>query len=238
MDASGAPAAGRVVRVYRRDTGALIANGLTSDGLPRSDALEWTPTTNNSGWSGYTLRIVTPPSSINATSVKVTFAAYSGSGLNVMQIGAVYVGLKAASVGAYGFESTPVQAFFSGAPGITTDANAVVETDEVVLAVPAGASVVVAVYFSGDTALRSAPRTDDWGSFYASGDSAATVNPTGYTLAGSIYGVTKVELISPAIAIGMYEIHCGSFTGEVNVVCLDDDAGDTYNDLILRTTPV
>lgn len=238
LDASGAPAAGRVVRVYRRDTGALIANGLTSDGSPRLENVQWSPTTNSTGWSGYTLRTVTPAALIGATSVKVTFAAFSGSGVDVMQIGAVYVGLKAAAGDAYDFESTPVQAFFSGAPGITTNANAVVETDEVALAVPAGASVVVAVYFSGSTALRSTTRPADWGSFYQSGNSAATVNPSGYTSGSQVYGMTKVTLSAPAIAAGMYEIPCGTFTGPVNVVCLDDDAGDTYNDLILRTTPV
>lgn len=238
LDVSGTPAAGRVVRVYRRDTGDLIADGLTSDGLPRSDALEWTPTINNTGWSGYTLRIVTPAAPIGATSVKVTFSAASGTGFPIMQIGAVYVGLKAATGDAYDFEATPVQAFFSGAPGITTGANAVVETDAISLAVPAGASVVVAVYFSGSTALRSTTTPANWGSFYQSGDSAATVNPSGYTSGSQVYGMTKVALSAPAIATGMYEIQCGTFTGPVNVVCLDDDAGDTYNDLILRTTPV
>lgn len=29
-----------------------------------------------------------------------------------------------------------------------------------------------------------------------------------------------------------------SYTGEVNVICLDDSSGTTYNDMILRTTPV
>lgn len=238
LDASGAPAPGRAVRVYRRDTGALIANGLTSDGSPRLENVQWSPTNNSTGWSGYTLRVVTPPATVGGTSVKVTFSAASGSGPNIMQVGAVYVGLKAGTGDAYDFESTPVQAFFSGAPGITTNANAVVETDEVALDVPAGASVVVAVYFSGSTALRSTTLPAGWGSFYQSGNSAATVNPSGYTSGSSVYGMTKVAMTSPALSVGMYEVPCGSFSGEVNVVCLDDSAGDTYNDLILRTTPV
>lgn len=37
---------------------------------------------------------------------------------------------------------------------------------------------------------------------------------------------------------GEYLIDCGAYTGEVQVVCLDDDAGTLENDLILRTFPV
>jgi hypothetical protein len=239
LDASGAPAPGRVVRVYRRDTGALIANGLTSDGLPRTEEFLWSPTGNSTGWSGYTLRTITPPSSAGGSSVKVSISAATGTGSAIMQIGAVYVGIKAATGDAYEFADTPVQAFFSGAPGIVADANAVVQTDEVALTVPAGASVVVAVYFSGTTTLRAGPIPSGWGSFYQSGNSAATVNPSGYTDGGSTaWGTTKVEIAAPPIATGMYEVQCGSFTGEVNAICLDDSAGDTYNDQILRTTPV
>jgi hypothetical protein len=39
------------------------------------------------------------------------------------------------------------------------------------------------------------------------------------------------------LPLGEYEIDT-AHTGEVNVVCLDDSGGTTYNDLILRTTPV
>lgn len=37
---------------------------------------------------------------------------------------------------------------------------------------------------------------------------------------------------------GAYEIDCGSYTGEVQIVCLDDDAGSLENDLVHRTFPV
>lgn len=37
FDASGNPVAGRIVRAYRRDTGALLAQTLTSDGISSSD---------------------------------------------------------------------------------------------------------------------------------------------------------------------------------------------------------
>jgi hypothetical protein len=39
------------------------------------------------------------------------------------------------------------------------------------------------------------------------------------------------------LPLGEYEIDT-AHTGEVNVVCLDNAGGTTYNDLILRTTPV
>ncbi len=37
---------------------------------------------------------------------------------------------------------------------------------------------------------------------------------------------------------GTYSIDCGSFSGEVQVICLDDSGGTLENDLILRTYPV
>lgn len=41
-----------------------------------------------------------------------------------------------------------------------------------------------------------------------------------------------------ALAAGAYEIDTFGYSGEVNVICLDDDAGTLENDLILRTYPV
>lgn len=40
------------------------------------------------------------------------------------------------------------------------------------------------------------------------------------------------------VGVGVYAISTGAYSGECYVVCLDDAAGTTYNDLILRTTPV
>lgn len=42
----------------------------------------------------------------------------------------------------------------------------------------------------------------------------------------------------PPIPLGEYTIDTGSYTGEVNVICLDDDAGTLENDLIHRAFPV
>lgn len=42
----------------------------------------------------------------------------------------------------------------------------------------------------------------------------------------------------PANALGDYSIDCGSYTGEVQVICLDDEGGTLENDLIHRTFPV
>jgi hypothetical protein len=48
---------------------------------------------------------------------------------------------------------------------------------------------------------------------------------------------TRSGFSTSSLAVGAYEITT-AHTGECNVVCLDDAAGTTYNDLILRTTPV
>lgn len=49
---------------------------------------------------------------------------------------------------------------------------------------------------------------------------------------GALLGET-----TSAATTGAYSMTV-SYSGEVQVVCLDDDAGTTYNDLIARTTPV
>ena len=38
----------------------------------------------------------------------------------------------------------------------------------------------------------------------------------------------------PAVPIGTYALGIGSYTGEVQLIVLDDDAGTLYNDLINR----
>lgn len=40
------------------------------------------------------------------------------------------------------------------------------------------------------------------------------------------------------LAAGGYSIDTGSYSGECNVIALDDSGGDVENDLVLRTTPV
>lgn len=56
-----------------------------------------------------------------------------------------------------------------------------------------------------------------------------------YTVPSSPYPETSIT--TPARALGEY-VFSTTYSGEVQAVCLDDDAGDLQNDLILRTIPV
>lgn len=44
--------------------------------------------------------------------------------------------------------------------------------------------------------------------------------------------------LTPTLALGEYYIDLAGYTGEINVVALDDSGGSTENDLIIRTTGV
>ncbi len=44
--------------------------------------------------------------------------------------------------------------------------------------------------------------------------------------------------LTPTLALGEYYIDLGGYTGEINVVALDDSGGSVENDLIIRTTGV
>lgn len=237
LDSLGDPAVGYVVRVYRRDTGALIASGVTSDGTPQFTEAAWTPSADNPGWNGYTLRTVVPASALAAgSSVRVSISAGSADSA---QVGSCYVGVQAASGDAYDFAVTPAQVLFGGSPGVTVSAGQTVESDAVAIDVAEGDDLVIAVYFSGPAVLRSrSTAADGWLSFYSSGDSAATVNASGYTTASSLYGTTRVRVYGDALPEGEFLINCGSYADEVNVVLLDPSGAPSLEDFIHRTTPV
>lgn len=49
---------------------------------------------------------------------------------------------------------------------------------------------------------------------------------------------TEIIPAAPLLAAGAYSIDTAGYTGELNVICLDDTGGTTENDLIIRTTGV
>lgn len=79
-----------------------------------------------------------------------------------------------------------------------------------------------------------APIIDGSGYMQSSLTQSDGIHPTaaGYAAIG-----THIQQCYTAPSVGAYTITT-AYTGDCNVIVLDDDAGTTYNDLILRTTPV
>lgn len=231
MDAANSPAS-RIVRVHRRDTGAVLASTVSS--FIWETASEWsTGASDSPGWATYTLRVVISAALINpCKKMRLTLRAASA---NSCQIGKAYIGEAAASGDAYDFASTPTQLLFSGAGNVTIAAGASVISDVVDFVTDGTKNLVVSIYFSGTSSIRALGTLAGWSGYYATGDSAATVNASGYTVGNNAYCVTKIE--SSNADPGEYACNL-AYAGEVQVIALDDDAGSLENDLVLRTLPI
>lgn len=233
LKANGTPAIGNVIRVYRRDTGELIGYNTTSGSLGVNYPVSWPLGADNTGWSGYTLRILVDKSLlIPGNRVRATFSAASGASA---MIGSAYVGNAATSGDLHDFDSTPSQLLFGLSPGTTVSAGTSLTSDWCDFNYDLSKNLVISVYFSGSTSVRTAGNRTGWTAYYSAGDTSATVNPPSYTLGGMLYCISKIEINDSTLTNGYYIIPCGSYTDEVSVVCLDNTG--TQNDLIRRAFP-
>ena len=234
LKANGAPATGNKVRVYRRDTGALITEVKTSGTLGASAGVNWVSTSTSSGWANYTMRLIVS-SSILIPGDQIRISLTAGTGTSAMMSSA-YVGQAAASGDIYDFMGTPTQILFGGLSNITVPVNQTRVSDWVNYTYDRSTNLVVSIYFSGTTDLGSTPFPAGWQSRYDTGNSSSTINVSGYTTAGAVYGVTAIEIRDSTLVNGYYIAPCGTFSGEVDVVCLDTT--NTQNDLIQRAIPI
>lgn len=89
-DSIGAPAAGRIVRAYRRDTGALLGEAVTSDGLPIAGDTHYASTKlllHFNGADGSTAftdssPVVRAPTVVGAAKISTAQSAFGGSSGN------------------------------------------------------------------------------------------------------------------------------------------------------------
>lgn len=151
---------------------------------------------NSTGWGGYTFRMVIPASAIikDGSKFRLTFFP-SGAGPTV--IDDAFVGEGAASGETYAFAGAPTRITFGGNNSVSATESTDTVSDGVNLAVDETKNLVVALYFSSSSALRSiAPAADVGQTYhYKLGNDAATESATGYTetTAGG-YSFRKVEL--------------------------------------------
>lgn len=229
-DAEGTPLVGVVVRAHRRDTGALLSDAISGVTTER-----WTSTGSTSSWNNETGRVVVNSTLVpSATHFRLTLSAGTGS----CAVNKMYIGEAATTGDAYDFATTPVQVTFAGLTTVSIPANGSTVSDLITLTTDGTKNIVISYYIaSGQTAAISAGSLLNWNSYYITGDNAAAVDATtGYTVAGNDYLITRVDMYR-ATADGAYDVPCGTYTGEVQVVFLDPDDATLQNDVIHRSFP-
>lgn len=145
------------------------------------------------GWSGYTPRNIISSSVISNAGlayVRVTFKSGVAGGMVVSN---AYIGQKADTGDVYDFKSTPVELLFSGVSGFSIGANTSIVSDSAAFSIPSGKDIIVSLYISSGYA-RVNNSVTGWSNYYSSGNSAGTVNASGYSsLGGYSVGVSLIE---------------------------------------------
>ena len=116
---------------------------------------------------------------------RVSFTAGSTEGLNISK---AYIGQVADAGDAYDFAGTPTQLLFSAAANITVGAGATAVSDAVGFTLGAGKNLLISFYIANDAAHdigKYKAVQANWQYYFKAGDSAATVDTTGYTTAGN-----------------------------------------------------
>lgn len=297
-DSGGAPAVGRSVRAYRRDTGVLLGVATTSDGVTLQGGdpsyssvgvlLHGNGENNSTTFtdSGPDARTVTR----NGTNVVVSTAQskYGGASIYLPGGSGDYLTVAADAdfnfgtgdftieFWAYATKSQPLDLLNFMSSGATRiliyyNSNELRFWDTAVDNFGAGytwpSSGAAWVHFafcrSGTTLRCFANGVQIWSTTYSSSTPSGCdvhigrswTGGSGREFGGYIddFRITKgvarytsaftppdAQLLGAGeiLPLGEYVIDCGSFTDEVQVVCLDADGGTLENDLILRTTPV
>jgi hypothetical protein len=285
---SGVPVAGRTVRAYRRDTGALLGSAVTTvyssttdpdfanvklllrgDGthgsttIPDISSTPKTVTVSNGAIisttqakfgpssiefpSGSGGRVSADSAAFNPGAGSFTFEAwvYHTAAQTNYEMYCDFLGLqfmRQATAGVYSYYGSPLGS------GGTTPSNQwvhVVACRQVdTLRLFTDGALALEVYlpatFSGSL-LRLGFHSD--GSSYPfkgfMDEVRLTIGVARYTAAftGSVPTARFPTDVPTITELGAYTIDT-TYTGEVNVVALDDAGGTVLNDLILRTTPV
>lgn len=173
----------------------MLSQKIASGGGSWVIASQWTPDMTSTGWSGFTLRLRLQDSFVPAGSqVRITIDN-TGFPINLAKC---YIQTGVNNADQIDFTTTPVQVTFGGSNTIIS-AGGVFLSDAIPLVQDGTFSIVVSMYFNSTTTLRrgSGAPSQGWLAAFKSGDDAATVNATGYSLANDSYGVTKLEVFVP-----------------------------------------
>lgn len=231
----GSLAIDHVIRVYRRDTGEFITETRTAGVTGTFKSLSWTDTANSISWNNNTLRVVLRPAlTVQGNRFRITFKASSSA---AAVIGAARFGSAPVLGPEYDFVTTPEQILFSGVSTATIPTGGTLVSDWIEYPYDGATALVISVYFSATTAIRTTPTATDWVGYYKLGNFVDSMGVTDFsTGTNAAYFATSVEINNTTIPAGQYIADCNTYTGDVNVVCLDQTG--TTNDLILRSSTV
>lgn len=290
-DSVGAEAAGLAVRAYRRDTGALIGEHTTGEGIPDNPLQSFvvfhchfngadgaTTATDVSGnshtiafngsaqldtdWGafGSVSALKTGPSSNATVASNAMFGPVTGN----FEVFAAFRSTNYSSPGNQDLFN--IGSFASGilirtaSGGVTLYVNGASNTWTYSLSSNTDYylrlyRVAGMIYLSIDGSLVGSP----WSQSASIPAGALTIGTSQHNggseyingwvdevrlMIGAAEGNSTVSAELPdindfaAVTDGQYLIDCGPYSGEVQVVCLDDGGGALENDLILRTYPV
>ncbi len=282
---AGTPVAGRIVRAYRRDTGAMLGDAVSSDGAVIPGNPNFANVVLQLHMEGETSTVDSSgtPKTVTINSGAVLTAAgakYGARGLQPSSAGATVAShADFALPGDFTFECwfyainwSPGLASLFNIGAYNSGALFRVRSNLIELFINGAETSVSATISSGAWHHIAWSRASGSVGVYLDGALAGTVSNGGSIPAGNVLvGVSAhsggeyingyidevrltkgVALYTSAFtppsrafpddatgstpAAGSYSIST-SHVGEVQVVCLDDAAGTTYNDLIARTTP-
>jgi hypothetical protein len=153
---------------------------------------QWTSDGNSIGWGGLTLRQIIPATAlISGSAIRLTLQSATTLGCAITSL---HIQRQGAG-DAYDFDSTPAQFTFSGSSSVSLTTNASVTTDALTFVVDSTKNYVVSAYItSGDVARITA--LSGWVAYYKSGDSASTIDVSGYLTSGFAANlVRKIEIV-------------------------------------------
>lgn len=285
-DANGDLAANRIIRAYRRDTGALLVSGTSGNGGGA---------TGDAHWSNTKLLLPLTSNFTDISSSPKTVTTYGG--ITVGASGATFDGVNdyftvqnSTDINDFGTGDYTIEMFLkpqAASVHVVLDCTSDFECAFSMVLTNVGASTGNIEYAFGDfTTINSAANAIHSNAEYhiafcrASGTTRMFVNgvvsgtPSSYSVAidyqdalfvgiardnnfpykGTMRGfrITKgfarytsnftppslpLAFGEPVDDTGLYSLST-TYTGEVQVIALDDDEGAVFNDLILRTTPV
>lgn len=297
-DDTGSPVAGRIVRVYRRDTGELLGDDITGDGTGGVDP-EFANVScllHFDGPSDSTVFTDSGPrpktfSAVSGAKLTGAVSLFGGACLSLTTSGA-HISAPShtdfdVSTSDFTIEMAVRPLGFSASQILINKANGTNPGYPFQIYITSSAGVVARAYNSGSGMLYQiasansvvAANQFNWiklrriGSTYQLYVGSTMVGETTYVgdlpsnsdtltigaYSNGTYGLNgyidefrftksaRTETSPPTApypntgtpkGLGQFVIDTGSHIGEVHAICLDDAGGTTYNDLILRVTPV
>jgi Concanavalin A-like lectin/glucanases superfamily len=265
LDASGNPASRRIVLAYRRDTGALIGRGMTSDGagdasLSSVELLMLTRGYNDSlAVMDYSpnQKAITLAGNVKLTTAQGRYenASLVLDGNNDMLVWDLRDPLDTGLLVYIGGQDVafPLR-FYVGAADRISGASITADTWFHVAwsriagvsrlfidGVQQGSNYTDTTNYTSEVLTiggRYTPASGDYRSFNGNLGALRVTNGVGRYAAGFTPPSAPPQAFDNTLGAGHYQIDTGSYAGECTVVLLDDFEGDTQNDLVLRTTPV